>query len=92
MFSAELASRNETIIMTMSWHMVMGFEPSLVGCHIWDQNHSFEMTHKGRECVINIPTYEPSTKSWEAKLATDKSPIGSKIYRGTLSVLGYCQL
>ena len=28
--------------MTMGWHMVMGFEPSLIGCYIWDENHSFE--------------------------------------------------
>jgi flavin reductase (DIM6/NTAB) family NADH-FMN oxidoreductase RutF len=56
------AYRNETNIMTMGWHMVMGFEPSLIGCYIWDQNHSFEMIRKSRECVINIPTYDLATK------------------------------
>jgi flavin reductase (DIM6/NTAB) family NADH-FMN oxidoreductase RutF len=30
----------------------------LVGCYIWDQNHSFEMIRKSRECVINVPTVE----------------------------------
>jgi flavin reductase (DIM6/NTAB) family NADH-FMN oxidoreductase RutF len=35
--------------MTMGWHMVMGFEPSLIGCYIWDQNHSFEMIRKSRD-------------------------------------------
>jgi flavin reductase (DIM6/NTAB) family NADH-FMN oxidoreductase RutF len=49
------AYRNETNIMTMGWHMVMGFEPSLIGCYIWDENHSFEMIRKSRECVINTP-------------------------------------
>src|SRR5262245_12985721 len=43
-------------IMTMGWHMVM--EYSIIGCFIWDQNHSFEMIRKSRECVINVPTYD----------------------------------
>jgi flavin reductase (DIM6/NTAB) family NADH-FMN oxidoreductase RutF len=54
--------RGESNIMTMGWHMVMGFEPSLIGCYIWDQNHSFEMIRKSRECVINIPTVDLATK------------------------------
>ena len=49
------AWKGQTNIMTMGWHMVMGEEPSLVGCFIWDQNHSFEMIRKSRECVINVP-------------------------------------
>jgi flavin reductase (DIM6/NTAB) family NADH-FMN oxidoreductase RutF len=46
----------------ISWHMVMGFEPSLIGCYIWDQNHSFEMVRNSRECVINVPTVDLGTK------------------------------
>jgi flavin reductase (DIM6/NTAB) family NADH-FMN oxidoreductase RutF len=42
--------------------MVMGFEPSLIDCYIWDQNHSFEMIRRSRECVINIPTYDLAPK------------------------------
>ena len=49
-------------IMTMGWHMVMGFSPSLIGCYIWEQNHSFEMVRKSRECVINIPTEDLAPK------------------------------
>jgi hypothetical protein len=45
------AYRDESNIMTMGWHMVMGFELSLIGCYIWDQNHSFEMIRKSRECA-----------------------------------------
>jgi len=52
------AWKGKTNIMTMGWHMVMGEEPSLVGCFIWDQNHSFEMIRKSRECVINVPTVD----------------------------------
>ncbi len=43
-------------IMTMGWHTVMEFTPSLVGCVISNANHSFEMIRRSRECVINLPT------------------------------------
>lgn len=33
----------------------MEFSPSLVGCMITAQNHSFELIAKSKECVINIP-------------------------------------
>jgi flavin reductase (DIM6/NTAB) family NADH-FMN oxidoreductase RutF len=56
------AYRGETNIMTMGWHMVMGFQPSLIACYIWNENHSFEMIRKSRECVINIPTLDLATK------------------------------
>ena len=46
--------KGETNIMTCGWHMVMGYDR--VGCFIWDQDHSFEMIRKSRECVINVPT------------------------------------
>ena len=55
------AWKGKTNIMTMGWHMVMGESPSLVGCFIWDQNHSFEMIRKSRECVINVPTVDLAT-------------------------------
>ena len=56
------AYRGQTNIMTMGWHMVMELEPSLVGCYIWSENHSFEMIRKSKECVINIPTTTLATK------------------------------
>lgn len=43
-------------IMTMGWHTVMEFSPSLVGCVIACGNYSFELIRKSRECVINLPT------------------------------------
>ena len=48
--------RGETNIMTMGWHTVMEFTPSLVGCVIAGGNHSFELIRKSRQCVINLPT------------------------------------
>lgn len=50
------AWKGKANIMTMGWHMVMEFKPSLIGCYIWTENHSFEMIRKSKECVINIPT------------------------------------
>lgn len=52
------AWKGEMNIMTMGWHMVMGEEPSLIGCYIWDENHSFEIIRKSKECVINVPTFD----------------------------------
>ena len=43
-------------IMTMGWHMVMEFTPSLVGCVIAGGNYSFDLIRRSRECVINLPT------------------------------------
>ncbi len=52
------AWKGETNIMTMGWHMVMGFSPSLIGCYIWNENHSYDLIRKSKECVINIPTVD----------------------------------
>ena len=52
------AWKGKTNIMTMGWHMVMEFQPSLIGCYIWTENHSFDLVRKSKECVINIPTVE----------------------------------
>jgi flavin reductase (DIM6/NTAB) family NADH-FMN oxidoreductase RutF len=50
------AWKGETNIMTMGWHTVMEFTPSLVGCMIAGGNHSFALIRRSRECVINVPT------------------------------------
>jgi flavin reductase (DIM6/NTAB) family NADH-FMN oxidoreductase RutF len=44
--------------MTLSWHLMMEFEPPLVGCVISNRNYSFETLKASRECAINIPTVE----------------------------------
>ena len=48
--------KGKTNVMTMGWHMIMEFVPSLIGCYVWTENASFDMIRKSRECVINIPT------------------------------------
>lgn len=50
--------KKERNIMTLGWHTMLGFEPALVGCYIWDENHSFSLIRRSKECVINVPTYD----------------------------------
>ena len=52
------AHKGERNIMTLGWHMMLGFEPATVGCFIWDQNKSFSLIRKSKECVINVPTLD----------------------------------
>lgn len=54
MVSSALDDRRN--IMTMGWHTVMEFTPSLIGCVIAGSNYSFDLIRKSRECVINLPT------------------------------------
>jgi len=56
------AWKGKSNIMTMGWHMVMEFVPSLIGCYIWSENHSFDMVLKSRCCVINLPTLDLAPK------------------------------
>ncbi|MGB2651180.1 MAG: flavin reductase family protein, partial [Candidatus Omnitrophota bacterium] len=55
-------SKKKTNIMTMSWHMMMEFEPPLIGCIISECNHSFAALSATKECVIAIPTVDIATK------------------------------
>lgn len=50
------AHRGERDVMTQSWHVMLEFEPPLIGCVISDRNRSFALLKASRECVINIPT------------------------------------
>ncbi|HZP76789.1 MAG TPA: flavin reductase family protein [Pseudolabrys sp.] len=52
------AWKGERNIMTMGWHMVIEFVPSLVGCLISSGNHSYELIRRSRACVINVPTVD----------------------------------
>jgi len=45
-------------IMTLGWHTVLEFSPSLIGCMISGANHSFRTIYQTKECVINIPGVE----------------------------------
>lgn len=56
------ANRTRANVMTLSWHMMMEFEPPLVGCLLSARNYSFSLLMASRECVINIPTRELARK------------------------------
>lgn len=42
-------------VMTMSWHMMVEFEPPLIACVVSEANFSFAALRATRECVIAIP-------------------------------------
>lgn len=52
------ARKGKSNIMTMSWHMMIDFEPPIVGCVISNRNYTFDILKETNECVINIPTVE----------------------------------
>jgi len=49
-------------VMTMSWHMMVEFEPPLVACVVSSGNHSFAALRKTGECVIAIPAVKLARK------------------------------
>jgi flavin reductase (DIM6/NTAB) family NADH-FMN oxidoreductase RutF len=42
-------------IMTLSWHMMVEFEPPLIACLVSNRNHSYAALWATKECVIAIP-------------------------------------
>jgi flavin reductase (DIM6/NTAB) family NADH-FMN oxidoreductase RutF len=48
--------------MTMSWHMMVEFEPPLVACVVSSNNYSFASLRSTRECVIAVPGVELAPK------------------------------
>jgi flavin reductase (DIM6/NTAB) family NADH-FMN oxidoreductase RutF len=49
------AAKGRPNVMTMSWHMMVEFEPPLIACVVSSANHSFAALQATRECVIAIP-------------------------------------
>jgi flavin reductase (DIM6/NTAB) family NADH-FMN oxidoreductase RutF len=49
------AHRGRANVMTMSWHMMVEFEPPLVACVVSDSDYSFAALRATKECVIAIP-------------------------------------
>jgi flavin reductase (DIM6/NTAB) family NADH-FMN oxidoreductase RutF len=50
------ARHGKTNVMAMSWHMMIDFDPPLLGCVVSDRNYSFKALKATKECAINIPT------------------------------------
>jgi flavin reductase (DIM6/NTAB) family NADH-FMN oxidoreductase RutF len=49
-------------VMTMSWHMMVEFEPPLVACVVSSANYSFAALRASAECVIAIPAVKLADK------------------------------
>jgi flavin reductase (DIM6/NTAB) family NADH-FMN oxidoreductase RutF len=49
-------------VMTMSWHMMVEFEPPLVACVVSDADYSFAALRETKECVIAIPAVHLAQK------------------------------
>lgn len=45
-------------VMTMSWHMMVDFDPPLIACVVSDRDHSFAALRATKECVVAIPPAE----------------------------------
>lgn len=56
------ALRGRANVMTMSWHMMVEFEPPLVACVVSSANHSFAALRASRECVIAVPALKLAQK------------------------------
>lgn len=48
-------SRGKPNVMTMSWHMMVDFEPPKIACVVSSGDHSFSALRANGECVIAIP-------------------------------------
>jgi flavin reductase (DIM6/NTAB) family NADH-FMN oxidoreductase RutF len=49
------AQKGRANIMTMSWHMMVEFEPPLIACVVSYANYSHKALRATKECVIAIP-------------------------------------
>jgi flavin reductase (DIM6/NTAB) family NADH-FMN oxidoreductase RutF len=49
-------------VMTLSWHMMVEFEPPLIACVVSNRNHSFTALRATSECVIAVPALELAPK------------------------------
>ncbi|MFI4890377.1 MAG: flavin reductase family protein [Steroidobacterales bacterium] len=56
------ARKGRPNVMTMSWHMMVDFEPPLVACVVSNRNYSFAALKATKECVIAIPALELARK------------------------------
>ena len=52
------ARKGRVNIMTMSWHMMVEFEPPLVACVVSGADYSFAALRATGECVIAVPSVE----------------------------------
>ena len=56
------ARKGRTNVMTMSWHMMVEFEPPLIACVCSSANYSFDALRSTGECVIAVPARKLASK------------------------------
>jgi flavin reductase (DIM6/NTAB) family NADH-FMN oxidoreductase RutF len=56
------ARKGHANIMTLSWYMMVEFEPPLIACVVSNANYSFVALRATKECVIAIPALELAPK------------------------------
>ena len=49
------AHRGRVNVMTMSWHMMVEFEPPLIACVVSNGDYSFKALKATKQCVIGVP-------------------------------------
>lgn len=76
-------------VMTLSWHMMVEFEPPLFACVVSSDDYSFAALRKTRECVIALPAVElakqvvevgnTSGRNTDKFQATGLTPVPAKL-------------
>lgn len=56
------AARGRANVMTMSWHMMIEFEPPQIACVVSGNNFSFAALRATGECVIAVPARKLAAK------------------------------
>ena len=56
------AQKGRANVMTLSWHMMVDFEPPVVACVVSSADHSFAALRETGECVIAVPAVELAAK------------------------------
>ena len=56
------ARQGRANVMTLSWHMMVEFEPPLVACVVSNANYSHAALRATRECVIAVPAAHLASK------------------------------
>jgi flavin reductase (DIM6/NTAB) family NADH-FMN oxidoreductase RutF len=56
------AQKGRANVMTMSWHMMVEFEPPLIACVLSEANYSFAALDATGECVIALPARRLAAK------------------------------
>jgi flavin reductase (DIM6/NTAB) family NADH-FMN oxidoreductase RutF len=56
------AHKGRANVMTMSWHMMVDFDPPLIACVVSNRDYSFAALRATKECVIALPSVKLAEK------------------------------